>query len=407
MRPFKYLQANCVRCHSDVYDIKEEAPQVFEGRSLFANMGCANCHLVEKLPAEDVPANASDVRLIASNGQRKVGTDLRNINAKLSPAFINSWIWAPKAFRPSTKMPHFFMLENNSSDEEIKRTRQEARAITEYLVRTGTKYATSRPAGASATRPDGAGAGAATTKPDETIIFTAAPPKHVIPAGLKGSPEKGKILFTSLGCLGCHTNLNDSTTEKRSDGKLATLAEKWITDDLVKSGELGAKVERETGKTPDAKALKVEASKLYDSMSYNARQIYLTEHLAPTYAGEVRRYPDGTAKPVFQHHGPELSGVGQKLTTGRTVDQARQWLFDWVSEPRHYSEYTVMPQLRLNPQEAIDLAEYLLAQKRSNDRKDDPWKAELAEPDTKKLIELTSLFLRAKYTPQTALGAGG
>ena len=35
-------------------------------------------------------------------------------------------------------MPHFFMLENNSSDDEIKRTRQEARAITEYLVQTST-----------------------------------------------------------------------------------------------------------------------------------------------------------------------------------------------------------------------------------------------------------------------------
>ena len=33
-------------------------------------------------------------------------------------------------------MPHLFMLENNSSDEELRRTRQEARAITEYLVQT-------------------------------------------------------------------------------------------------------------------------------------------------------------------------------------------------------------------------------------------------------------------------------
>ena len=58
--------------------------------------------------------------------------------AKLTPAMINTWIWSPKAFRPSTKMPHFFMLENNSSDEELRRTRQEARAITEYLVQTAT-----------------------------------------------------------------------------------------------------------------------------------------------------------------------------------------------------------------------------------------------------------------------------
>src|SRR5678810_1361109 len=81
---------------------------------------------------------SSDERLLLANGQRKVGTDLRHITSKLSKEMIHTWIWAPKAFRPSTKMPHFFLLENNSSDEEIRRTRQEARAITEYLVQTAT-----------------------------------------------------------------------------------------------------------------------------------------------------------------------------------------------------------------------------------------------------------------------------
>src|SRR4029079_12734350 len=99
----------------------------------------------------------------------KVGTDLRHVTAKLSPAYINTWIWAPKAFRPSTKMPHFFMLENNSSPEELKRTKQEARAITEYLV---------RPA-------------------------TPKPPAHQIAPGLKGSPDAGQKIFDTIGCMGC------------------------------------------------------------------------------------------------------------------------------------------------------------------------------------------------------------
>ncbi len=139
MRPPKYLQANCVRCHNDVNSIKDEAPKVFEGRSLFVNMGCVNCHQMDSIPAETPPKDPSDVRLIVANGERKVGTDLRNITSKLSKDFIDTWIWAPKAFRPSTKMPHFFMLENNSSDEELSRTRQEARAITEFLYRTANK----------------------------------------------------------------------------------------------------------------------------------------------------------------------------------------------------------------------------------------------------------------------------
>ena len=40
---------------------------------------------------------------------------------------------------------------------------------------------------------------------------------------------------------------------------------------------------------------------------------------------------------------------------GRTTDHARAWLFDWLKEPRHYSDYTVMPRLRLSDQQALDL----------------------------------------------------
>src|SRR5439155_6985820 len=169
-----YLQANCVRCHADVNDIKTEAPEVFEGRSLFINMGCANCHQMDAIPSDTPPSNPADVRLIVANGQRKVGTDLRRITAKLSPAYINTWVWAPKAFRPSTKMPHFFMLENNSSDEELRRTRQEVRSITEYLVQTSTPMLERNP----------------------------------LPPTGKGSADAGRQLFETIGCQGCHVNLN-------------------------------------------------------------------------------------------------------------------------------------------------------------------------------------------------------
>jgi cytochrome c551/c552 len=161
MLPPKFIQANCVRCHTEAYDIRDTAPVVYEGRALFTRLGCVNCHQMDSIAAEQ---------------NRKVGPDLRHVTAKLSPEFINTWIWAPKAFRPTTKMPHFFMLENNSSDEEIRRTRQETRAITEYLVRTAEPL----------------------------------PPAHVIPASFKGSPAAGQALFDSVGCLGCHNNLNDN-----------------------------------------------------------------------------------------------------------------------------------------------------------------------------------------------------
>ena len=389
MRPPKYLQANCVRCHNDVNSIKDYAPKVFEGRSLFINMGCVNCHQMDAITPDFAPQKPSDIRLILANGQRKVGTDLRNITAKLSPAYLNTWIWAPKAFRPSTKMPHFFMLENNSSDEELRRTRQEARAITEYIVRTANVEQQRDATGKPVVDQNGA------------PLLGPQSAKHFIAAGAKGSPEAGKAIFSSIGCQGCHTNLNDDAGEKRNN-KLVTVGEKWIVTDLVKSGELAKKMEAELGKAPDAKAVTTRAQELYDHMTYNERQLYITEHLAPDYSGAAAKYPDNTPKPIFQHHGPELSGVGTKLLADRTPEQARLWLYNWVKDPRHYSEYTVMPQLRLTDQQALDLTEYLLAQKRTNDKPDDGWKAELTPADTPKLIELTAQFLRSRFSANIA-----
>ncbi|HEV2292541.1 MAG TPA: c-type cytochrome [Tepidisphaeraceae bacterium] len=369
MLPPQYLQANCVRCHTDVYDIKDTAPVIHEGRMLFKNMGCVNCHQMDSITPEVAPSNTSDERLVLANGQRKVGTDLRHITAKLSPAMINTWIWSPKAFRPSTKMPHFFMLENNSSDEELRRTRQEARAITEYLIRTAAPL----------------------------------PPKHLPPQGLTGDLARGQAVFNNIGCLGCHSNLNDPVA--KSGDKTVTLGEQWIVTDLVKAGRLADELAARLGKAPDTKTLTAEAQKIYQRMTYNERQLYALEHLGEK--GEQTappRYPDNSPKPVFMHHGPELSGIGTKLTAGgRTSEEARQWLFDWLKEPRHYSEYTLMPRLRLSDQQAIDLVEYLLSMKRANDAPNDTWTAGLTSPDSVKLQEMTAMFLRSRFSSKKAM----
>lgn len=365
MLPAKYLQANCVRCHTRVNDIEEAAPIVSRGRNLFEQYGCANCHSTQSVSPAPLALSPAGTQSMISNGQRKVGPDLRHVTSKMSAAMLNSWIWAPKAFRPSTRMPHFFMLENNCSDKDLRRTLQEARAITEYLVRTSVPLA----------------------------------PKHAMPASIIGHADEGQKLFNSLGCLACHTNLNDVVGTKRvgNGTKQITLAEKWITTDLAKSGVLAEQTLREFGKAPDERTLAVEAQNLYDAMSYNERQMYLLEHLSARGTDDAApKYPDGSPKPVFVRDGPELSAIGQKLTAGRTSADARDWLFDWLKEPRHYSEYTLMPELRVTDQEAADLAEYLLEQRRTNDKADDKWQPGLTEPDSKELAALTQAFLTGK-----------
>ena len=62
-----------------------------------------------------------------------------------------------------------------------------------------------------------------------------------------------------------------------------------------------------------------------------------------------------------------------------------------------------MPRLRLTDQQALDLTEYLLSMKRTNDAPDDAWTAALPSPDSAKLQEMTAMFLRSRFSNKTAM----
>src|SRR5882762_7513284 len=173
-------------------------------------------------------------------------------------------------------------------------------------------------------------------------------------------------------------------------------------------GDFSKKTATEKGKAPTARELTTEAGRealrRYRAMTYNERQLYAMEHFGEALgASAIPKYSDGSPKPVFQHHGPELSGIGTKLTSGRSKEQARKWLYSWLIDPRHYSSYTVMPRLRLAPQDALDMAEYLLSQKRQQAKAgDEPWKAKEIAGDNEKVNELVAFFLLSKYVEAEA-----
>jgi len=86
---------------------------------------------------------------------KKIGPDLKEIRAKLNRNWIPVWLHKPTDFRPATKMPNFRL-----TDDQVK-------AITAYLW--------------------------------ESAL---ADP---IPHGKPGNPSRGKDLFETRGCLGCHS----------------------------------------------------------------------------------------------------------------------------------------------------------------------------------------------------------
>jgi len=54
---------------------------------------------------------------------------------------------------------------------------------------------------------------------------------------------------------------------------------------------------------------------------------------------------------TYRQFGPNLAGIGAKAS--------RDWIYRWILDPKAWNPETKMPNLRLAPQEALDIAEYL------------------------------------------------
>jgi cbb3-type cytochrome oxidase cytochrome c subunit len=236
---------------------------------------------------------------------RRVGPELTHVASKLRPEFVQQWVYFPQKFRPSTRMPHFFMQENNRQQsansfdpDPVTRTETEVAAVSKYL------YAVSRP-------------------------FQPIPK----PEGVTGDAERGRKLFSKAGCLACHANV-------------AEFGEAWITADTRhRAPELSEE----------------QASYKYKSMTDEERVRYAMDHFVDerdTFLNpSVARFDPEAAynSPTMTRFAPELSGIGSKVTF--------DWLYSWLIEPTHYAPNTKMPSLRLSPGEAADIATYLLTLK--------------------------------------------
>lgn len=237
----------------------------------------------------------------ALKDSRKVGPDLTSVAAKLTPGFVQQWAFFPQKFRPSTRMPHFFQQENNRA-ESLNSFDPDPVLRTQTEVAAVSKY-----------------------------LFAVSKPWKPLPKpeGLSGDAKRGKEQFKSHGCLACHSNL-------------AEFGEEWITKDLVYREGLN----QET------------ALHRYKEMTEEQRVRYAMEHLADQthtiFEPEKARFdPERVySVPTFNRFAPELSGVGSKVN--------EDWLYSWLVEPTKYAPDTKMPNLRLSPAEAADIAAYLM-----------------------------------------------
>jgi mono/diheme cytochrome c family protein len=129
------------------------------------------------------------------------------------------------------------------------------------------------------------------------------------------------------------------------DYDLRTRTEVWGMVEYLwaNSEEWGVKMPRLKGDPENGKALFGSAEKSVGCMAC---------HSSPDFPN-----PDEDSD-VFPDHGPDLGGMGSKTSL--------EWLYGWLMNPSHYWSETVMPDLRLTPQEAMDIAAYLMEGRKSD-----------------------------------------
>jgi cbb3-type cytochrome oxidase cytochrome c subunit len=114
-------------------------------------MGCFVCHKID-YPAFD--------------GLPRPGPSLEKVASKTNPDWAYQWIAAPRDFRPTSWMPHFFFQENTHSAENTERQKAEIASVVTYLW-----------------------------DQSETVSYEEAP---------AGDSERGRELYETIGCTGCH-----------------------------------------------------------------------------------------------------------------------------------------------------------------------------------------------------------
>lgn len=375
MLPQRFIESSCLKCHHEVTgvigrDNRNEAPKLVRGYNLIKEVGCFGCHEIngrlkgkevgpdlrlehspplDELPAADRAKILSDPETVPGN-LRKVGPSLFRIAEKTNADWTMKWLKSPREFRPTTKMPHFYMTANNDP-AALKGTGQELfpdaeissiayylfQSSENYLNKVKTRHAEDKK------NPELAAADQARytqlkslpkldakDKAELDEVWARIQIRQVhelrdLAAGEKGDAKEGRILFSERGCLACHSHQGTSTAQ----------------------GEAGK----------------------------------------PTYSPVIVSEAD---------FGPDLSQVKAKLgSKPGDAASARVWLIQWLLDPHVHSPRSRMPITHLTPKQAADIAAWLLDQNPTDFGPlwDTPQVA-VNEPEHKTLSEMTQGYFK-------------
>ncbi|NCN26947.1 c-type cytochrome [bacterium] len=195
MIPVDMVEGKCIQCHAKQVELTG-APTLNAGIKLVERMGCYGCHKM----------NDHFDRLTT---EKKSGPSLERIFAKVEEEWVKKWLWDPKSFRPSTLMPAFWQLHNNSDEASLARGAVEVDSIVYYLKKRSKEY--------------------------EPIKTASA---------LTGDVEKGKALVAEVGCLACHAS-EDYKVSPISDPTQLGYQDPRVPNPGPELNQLGSKVTKE------------------------------------------------------------------------------------------------------------------------------------------------------------------
>jgi cytochrome c2 len=362
----RFIESTCLKCHHQVTDLirygnKAEAPKLLKGYELVRESGCFGCHEISGIKSgrevgPDLRLEPSPPLVAYTPGEQakmlsdplnppgkmlKVGPSLYRLTEKTNQHWARKWILAPRDFRPTTKMPHFYGLSNNREDvlppEQQGFPEAEVASIAYYLFSESKDYLSGKDKYRQANetrlkelddkRKDNLASDTELKQyeelkrrleldrppqplRDDRILDSEGKTVSLPPAG---EAKNGRQLFTERGCLACHSH---DGTRTAGSGLPAVPADRDFAPDLSR---LAAKIAPEGSSDPNAK---------------------------------------------------------------------RRWLIQWILDPKIHHPRTRMPVTHLTVGEAADVAAWLLEQPASNwDQKDVP------DPQPAKLADLARVYL--------------
>ena len=210
----KVAQSSCIKCH-DIGVELEGGEEIWKGIRLVEELGCYRCH---------------ETGGFGKDKYRATAPDLLEIISKVKTKWLVEWLKSPRMYRPATPMPDF------------KLSGAEARAIASYLWQNSrvVKFKGNPDSDEQSSSVEVISSSRGVEFDEEAI-------------------EEGAYIFESIGCLACHSDVDDGG---RIHGpNLARIGEKMKYEYLV-SWLLKPKARQPQTRMPDFRLEEEEAANL-------------------------------------------------------------------------------------------------------------------------------------------------